>query len=77
MRRHELEARAGRGETGPTPPDPRTVAFDADASAPSLAKHNPGQLDPSPRADDRAAQGGSNAAPGAAEAGAAPHLSQV
>jgi len=41
MRRHELETHAGRSETGPTPPDPRTAGFDADASAPSLAERHP------------------------------------
>ena len=36
MRRHEIEARAGRGEPGRAPSDART-AVDADASAPSPA----------------------------------------
>jgi localization factor PodJL len=71
MRRHELEARAGRSESGPTPPDPRTVAFDADASAPSLAKRNPGKLDINPEA----AEDGSDAALDGADPRAA--LSQL
>jgi localization factor PodJL len=73
MRRHELEARAGRSEPGPTPPDPRTIAFDTDASAPALAEHNPGQLDTSPEA----AEGVSGAARAALNAGAAPPLTQL
>ena len=60
MRRHELEGRAGRGETDPTPSDPRTVAF-ADASA-SAANRNPGSLDAGPGTDDPPAEGGPDAA---------------
>jgi localization factor PodJL len=44
MRRHELEERAGHGENGPRPPDPRR-AFE-DGSSPS--NRNPGALDDSP-----------------------------
>jgi localization factor PodJL len=73
MRRHELEVRAGRSETGPTPPHPRTAGFDADASAPSLAERDPGQLDINPEA----AEGGSDTAPGAPDPRAAPPLSQL
>ena len=60
MRRHELEGRAGRTDTDPTPSDPRTVAF-ADASA-SAAHRSPGSLDPRPGADDPPAEGSSDAA---------------
>src|SRR5271156_2578588 len=72
MRRHELETHAGRSETGPTPPDPRTAGFDADASAPSLAERHPDQLDINPEA----AEDGSDAAPGAPDP-PAPQLSQL
>ena len=73
LRRHEIEARLDLGETGPTPADPRTVASNADASAPSLAKRNPGRLDTS----QEAAEDGLDAAPGAAAPDAAPQLSQL
>ena len=73
MRRHELETRGSGGGTGPTPPDPRTVAVDAGPSAPSLAKRNPSQLDGS----QGAAEDGSDAAPGAADPGAGPSLTQL
>jgi localization factor PodJL len=73
MRRHELEARPGRSETGPTLPQTRTAGFDADASAPSLAERNPGQLDTNPEA----AEDGSDAAPGAPDPRNAPPLSQL
>ena len=73
MRRHELAAQAGRSETGPTPPHPRTAGFDADVSAPSLAERNPGQLDINPEA----AEDGSDAAPGAPDPRNAPPLSQL
>ena len=57
MRRHELEARAGRGEPGPTPPDPRVAGF-ADASALAPAGRAPGQPDAGPKP----AEGGSDGA---------------
>ena len=68
MRRHELEARAGRGEPGPTPPDPRMAGF-ADASAPALAGRAPGQPDAGPKP----AKGGSDGA----DVGAAAPLKQL
>ena len=73
MRRHDLEARGNSSVTGPTLPNPRTVAADACPSAPSLAEPNPSQLD----ASQEAAEDGSDAAPGAAGPGAAPQLSQL
>ncbi len=76
MRRHALEARLGRGETGPNPLATQTVASGAARSAPSPASLDPGQLD----ASREAAQGGSDAALGAPDAGAAdaaPPLSQL
>jgi localization factor PodJL len=75
MRRHELEARAGRSAPEPTSPNSRTAAFD-DASTPILTKQNASQWDASAEADNRAAEGGSNAPLGAADAGAAPLLSR-
>jgi localization factor PodJL len=67
MRRHELEARAGGGWTGLTPPDPRTVAFEESGS-----KRNPEQVGMNPEV----AEGGSDAPP-RADAGAAPLASQL
>jgi localization factor PodJL len=73
MRRHELEARPGRGETGPNPPDAQAAASDADRPAPFLTKHNPGRLDASPEA----AQSGSDSEPGRSGADATRPVSQL
>ena len=73
MRRHELEAGGSGSGIAPTPPDLRTVAADAGPSAPSLAKRNPGQL----AAGHGAAEDGSDATLRAADAGAAPPLTQL
>ena len=59
MRRHELEERAGRGETGATYPDSRTFAF-AETSSP--ADRNSGSLDASPGRDGPPAEGAPDAA---------------
>ncbi len=64
MRRHEIETRLGRGEADPTPPDPRTVALDDATSPPPLASRN-----------SEAAEGGADAATGAADA--PPPLTQL
>ena len=60
MRRHELEGRAGRSDTNPTPPDLRTVAF-ADATV-SAANRNPGSPDPGSHAGYPPAEGAPDAA---------------
>ena len=67
MRRHELEARAGRGEPGRAPPDAR-MAYDAESFAPSQADHNPSQMDARPVA----AEVGSHGALGDPGPGGAP-----
>ena len=73
MRRHELEAHGNSGGKGPTMPDSRTAGAEASPPAPSLAMRNLGQLDVS----QRAAEDGSDAAPGAAERVASHSLAQL
>ena len=62
MGRHELEALAGRGKPGPTPPDPLTVGFEADAAAPARGDRSPGQRDARPKGPEDSLNGPLSAA---------------